>query len=240
MLDLSEGILLPACSQGDVAIPRASAGHCTTQSVLGEDQGVRIEAQSWLELCNIHLLNANRRVSHLKEQQVFRFGWNPRSLNKHIFDVVAFMHDGLRIAYTVKPEVFLHRSSKRRGKDGRILDNRSFLEKMGEIAWWAVEETRTYDDVRLITNADINQVDLRNAEIYARVREADPVALAEARRVVADLPDGGGKSLRDLTLDAGADPQVYRALLHLMRKGELRCIAHEIITPKSIVIRTDC
>ena len=49
-----------------------------------------------------------------------------------------------------------------------------------------------------------------------------------------------GKSLRDLTLVAGADPQVYRAFLHLMRNGELRCIAHEINTPKSIVIRTDC
>lgn len=68
---------------------------------------------------------------------------------------------------------------------------------------------------------------------------ADEVGLGKTIEV-ADLPDGGGKSLRDLTLDAGADPQVYCALLHLMRKGELRCIAHEIITPQSIVIRTDC
>lgn len=233
-----EGIVLPARSRGDRNIQRSSAGHCTGYAVLGEGEGTRVQAESWLELCNLNTLNARLDVVALKEQEAFHYGWTKATMKTHFFDVVASMSDGARIAYTVKPQPFVNRASKLRGADGRILDHRTFLEKMREISWWAVEKTQEYDDVRLITKSDIDPIDLRNAEIFNRVRQVDQDALDAARKVVSEMPEGSGRSLRELTLDAGASAEAYRALLHLMRKGELRCIAREIISPKSIVTVT--
>src|SRR5690606_1862357 len=150
------GIHLPAKSRAQRAIPAASNGHCTAHAVLGENHGIHTQAESWGELCNLFLLNAMANVAELREQEVFLFGWNPRDLEKHVFDVVATLMCGTRIAYTVKPEAKLHSRPGNRNKNGERYDNRTFMEKMATVAWWATVETETYDDVRLVTEADIN------------------------------------------------------------------------------------
>lgn len=49
------------------------------------------------------------------------------------------------------------------------------------------------DDVRIMSEADVNPVDLRNAKIFAAVREADPDSDSAALEVARGLPTGGGQ-----------------------------------------------
>lgn len=220
MFDYSGSVVLPAQSRAERNIPAASSAHCTAHAVLGEGAGVRFQAESWLELCNLYVLNAMPNVVEMQEQVRFYYGWDPENLHQHIFDVVVTLTCRARIAYTAKPEV-------------RLTSGR-FLKDMGGIAWWA-QELEFADDVRLITETDINQTDLRNAQMFAGVREPNPDADAVALEVARALPPGGGRSLRNLTLETGMQAQGYRALIRLMRRGVLRSLKHEVIGPKTIV-----
>lgn len=222
MFDYSGGVVLPAHSRAERNIPAASSAHCTAYAVLGEGTGVRFQAESWLELCNLYVLNAMPNVVEMQEQVRFYYGWDPENLHEHIFDVVATLTCRSRIAYTVKTEV-------------RLTSGR-FMDKMGHVAWW-VRKRKFADDVRRITEADINQTDLRNAQMFAAVREPDPDPGVDAMalQVAQALPPGGGRSLRDLTLETGMQVQGYRALIRLMRRGILRSLKHEVIGPKTIV-----
>jgi hypothetical protein len=229
------GIILPAPSVAKRNIPAASSAHCTAFCVLGDGHGLRTQAESWLELCNLFLLNAKENVMELAEQEEFRYGDDPDDQAVHYFDVIATLTCGRRIAYTVKPEVRLNSRSGKRDENGERLDDRTFLEKMSNITWWATVETETYDEVRLVTEADINQTDLRNARMFAAVRESDAEADASALAVAMGLPAQGGRSLRDLTIETGMQARGYRALIRLMRRGLLRPIAHEVIRPLTVV-----
>lgn len=235
MLDNQGGIYLPLPSIAQRDIPAASAGHCTAQTILGDGHGTRKNAESWLELCNLYLLNAKQDVAELREQEEFHFGWAPEDLDLHVFDVVATLTSGLRIAYTVKPEVRLNSRPGSRDKNGERYDDRTFMEKMGNVTWWATVHTQLYHDVRLVTEADINQIDLRNAQMFAAVREPDGEADAIAFAVAKAIPAEGGRSLRDLTIETGLQARGYRALIRLMRSGMLRAIQREIIRPTTIV-----
>lgn len=214
------GIRLPEESRAERNIAGAATGHCTANAVLGSGEGIRVQAESWLEFCNLLLLNAMQSVFCLQEQVFFHYGFNPKELQHKIFDVIATMTDGQRIAYTIKPEV-------------RLVSG-VFLSEMQEVAWWG-RELRFADDFRLLTERDIDQATLSNARMFAAVREADPEADAVAGQVASTLH--GGRSLRELTVSTGMEDRGYRALIRLMRNGELRPLKHELITPKTIIQR---
>lgn len=226
MFVLSGGIAPPRPSCADRKIPVASKGHCTAHAVFGDDQGTIVQAESWLELCLLTLLNADLDVALLEEQQRFVYGMGTRP-SEHVFDVVATLQDGCRIAYTVKPEIRLNKASR---------SGAAFLEKMGVIAWH-VKQSGFADSVQLLTETDIDQIDLRNATMFAAVRNADPEADQVASRAVDALPDGGHRTLRDLTLDTGMAARGYRALIRQMRNGFARQVGRGVIGPKSYVTR---
>jgi hypothetical protein len=221
MLDHSVGIVLPEPSQAERNITGASSQHCVAHTVLGDGAGVHTQAESLLELHNLFLLNAMPNVVSLQEQVRFHYGWDPKSQKQHIFDVVASLNCGSRVAFAVKPEVRL--------QSGR------FEVEMKEVAWW-VYERGFADEVRIMSEADINPVDLRNAKILASVREADPEADAVALDVAQSLHGDGGKSLRDLTLSTRMAERGYRSLIRLIRSGVLRLQQHEVIGPKAVVM----
>lgn len=211
------GIKLPAASMADRKIAVASKGHCTAYTVLGDDEGYRVQAESHLELCNLLMLNARQDVERLKEQALFV--WSDNGCDRrHYFDVLAFFKCGRRIAFTVKPEI--------RIRSGR------FLDEMHEITKHAVDEDFC-DEVRLVTEKDINHIDQRNAMLFAAVRRPDPEADEVAQAVAAALR--GAVSLRELTIRTGLAARGYRSLIRLLRTGELVPSAHEVITPKSLV-----
>lgn len=221
MFDHSDGIYLPEPSRAERDITGASSHHCVAHTVLGDGPGVHTQAESLLELHNLFLLNAMMNVVSLQEQVRFFYGWGPKNQQQHIFDVVVTLDCESRIAIAVKPEM-------------RLVSG-NFETEMQEVAWW-VYERGFADDVRIMSEADISPVDLRNAKILASVREADPEADAVALEVAQSLPSGGGQSLRDLTLSTGMAARGYRSLIRLIRSGVLRMQQCEVISPKAVVM----
>ena len=219
MPDHQTSRLLPAPSRADRNVANASKGHCTAFAVLGDGAGVRMQAESHLELSHLFILNAEPAIADLREQVRFRYG--PRGAERvHVFDMLATRRDGARIAYAVKPEV-------------RLASGR-FLAEMREVAWW-VAKTRFAAEVRLLTDADVDPVALHNAKLIAAVREADPEAETAARKAAAGIT--GAVSLRDLTVATGLEARGYRALLRLIRTGVLETTRREAITPTTLVQR---
>ena len=210
--------ILPAESSAERNIATSSKGHCTVHTVLGTGSGVRFQAESHLEHCHYLVLNADRSIVRLDEQA--RFPYGDHNEREHVFDVVATRTSGSRIAYTIKPEVRL--------RSGR------FLAEMQTVVWW-VHKKRFADDVRLLTDADLDEVELHNAKIIAAVRDPDPEADAIARNGVAAIT--GAMTLRDLTIATGLEARGYRALLRLIREGHLEPARRERMTPETLVQR---
>ncbi len=211
------GIKLPTASQADRKIAKSSKGHCTGRGVFGGDDGYLAEAESHGELNAQFMLNAQLNLNYFKEQALFSWKVNGQS-KRHFFDALAFFTNGKRIAFTVKPEA--------RVKSGR------FMAEMEEIASHALA-AGFCDEVRLVTENSINRIDLKNAMLFAAVRQRDPEAEAIAMAVTETL--SGSASLQDLTVRTGMAARGYRALIGLVRKGHLIPSVHEIITPKTLL-----
>lgn len=213
-----------APSRADRQIANASTSHCTAFTVLGSGSGTQFSAESWRELCNLFILNAQSDVVDLREQACFRFGTGRADL--HYFDALATLRCGKVIAYTVKPESRVDRPLK------RDTPHMSFLERMQEITWLALH-LKFADEVRLITEQDLDPVVLYNARIIAAVREPDPEADAFVQGAIGTLV--GGCSIRELTAWIGLKERGYRAILRLVRNGDLRVPAGHRITPTTVV-----
>ncbi|MCE6950297.1 hypothetical protein LAZ29_05115 [Cereibacter sphaeroides] len=220
--DLHDGAgrLLPASHRIDRKVANASTKHCTVFAVLGDGPGTRFQAESHLEYCHLLRLAADPAVLSLREQVLFRFGVQEE--DKHFFDMVATMTSGARIAYTVKPEVELR--------------SREFLSHMQHVAR-QVSERRFATEVRLLTEVDLDPIDLHNAKVFAALRDGDPEADAAARACISGL--AGALPLFELTRLTGLEARGYRALLRLLRSGELRLARRERISPTSLVHKKD-
>lgn len=209
----------PTASQGDRHIPAASAGHCTTHAVLGKGAGQHVQGESWLEFRHQVLISGRPNVAALREQALFTFGWKRE--RKHFFDLFVTLTCGARIAYTIKPEV--------------RLTSGHFLSDIAEIAWW-VQELDFADETRLLTEAHLDRIELHNAHLFAALRDEDHAAGLAARAAIVCLTGGACRALRDLALDTGLAARGYRALLRLLRDGELMQVKREAITPATLVI----
>lgn len=215
---LSEGRALPKSSRADRNIQISSKGHCTAHIVLrgGTEPSRRFQAESYLELCHLFLQSARPDVTELREQVLFTYGAGDK--NKHFFDMVVTLRDGERIAYTVKPEVRL--------RSGR------FLAEMAIVAHW-VERKGFAKSVWLLTEADLDPVDMHNAKLLSGLQDADAEATAVARDIGRQIL--GAVSLKDLTARTGLVARGYRALLLLLGTGELQTVHRERIRPQTLV-----
>ncbi|WP_417269928.1 hypothetical protein [Celeribacter sp.] len=222
--DEPSGIILATPSQAVRDVPAASSAHCTAHSVLGDGDGVRMQHESHLEIDSSYVLNSVRNVANMQEQVIFHFGWDRKKLKKHIFDVVVTLISGERIAFAVKPEVRLYSSNKQ-----------SFVEHMQVVTWWAYE-TNFVDEVRILTEVDLDPITLYNAKVMAAVRAVDIDADNAAQHALRSLPVGGGSSLRELTSAIGLGARGYRALIRLLRTGEARLQAKERISPDAVIV----
>ncbi|MBN2739416.1 MAG: hypothetical protein JXR35_00800 [Rhodobacteraceae bacterium] len=211
---------LPAPSRANRSIASRSKGHCVVNAVLGRDHGQVVEGESYTEYKNLLILNADPAVADFRVQAEFFYG--PKRKQRHYFDVLKTMVDGRVIAETVKPTAKLRSGV--------------FLREMAEVAWW-VREFSFADEVRLITEADIDPIDLHNGRVFAGVRLVDAAALAQARLVVSQLT--GSVGLRDLVNEIALGAPGYRALLHLLAQNELQLTRRERITPQSNVRRKE-
>lgn len=215
------GIRLPARSQADRPITKGSKGHCTAFAVLGEDCGRRFQAESHLELKNLLVVKALPDVADLKEQVLFE--WYERSfLRRHYFDLIAVLNCGHRIAFTVKPE--------------RRLNSGKFLAEMRGITSHALE-ANFCDEVRLVTDRDIDPIHVNNARVLAAVTDADPTADLIAAKIAEKII--GAVSLKDFALATGLQARGYRASLRLIGDRVLTLTSHQNITPQTFVRRME-
>lgn len=219
--DDCSGIVLAAASRAERNVQGASSAHCTGYSVLGEGEGIRFQGESLTEVNHFYVLNMMKNVVEMREQVRFFFGWNPKKQKQHVFDVVATLACGQCIAFAIKPE-------------HRLLSGK-FEAVMQEVAWWAYK-TDFADDVRILTEADLDPVELHNAKVLAAVRGIDPEADAVATVALQALPEGGGLSLQELTLATGMGARGYRALIRLLRKSQARLQNRERICPQSVIV----
>lgn len=213
-------IELPHASRAERNVPRASTAHCTVNSVLGNGAGTRFQSESLLEYRHKLIWSVRDDLADMREQARFRYGRDKSQ--EVIFDFYLTLTDGTRIACDVKPEVRL--------KSGR------HLSKLQEVAWW-VREYDFADEVRLLTDADIDPVELFNAQVLSAVRNSDPTADAAAMAVVNRLE--GVRSLLDLTSQIGLQARGRNALLRLIRDGILRTLGDVRIKPEALLRRVE-
>lgn len=221
--DEQAGIILPQASKAERNVPAASSAHCTGFAVLGAGCGVRMQGESALEINCLYILNTINNIEEMREQVRFFFGWKPRKQKQHVFDIMVTLTGGERIAFAIKPEI-------------RLVSGK-FEAEMQEVAWWAYKKDFA-DDVRILTDADLDPVQLHNARVLAAVRDSDPEADFAARVALRNLPTGGGQSLRELTLATGIGARGHRALIRLVRMGEAHLQAYERIGPATVIMST--
>ncbi|WP_120502398.1 hypothetical protein [Roseovarius sp. EL26] len=213
-----KGIKLPAQFRGDRSVQSVSKHNCKAFTVLGSEAGVRIQADSHLELVNLFVLNAKLDVEEIFDQVLFVWRDQIGKLHKHFFDYVARLRNGKKIGFAVKPAF--------------RAESPDFLKKMQEIAWFA-ESSGFCSEVRILTEHSCDRIEQRNAQLFWAVREPNDDADRRARRVASDLH--GTTSLRDLSIQTEAGAEGYRALVRLIVVQHLIPLKHEIITPKTLV-----
>ena len=185
-----------------------------------------MQGESALENSHFFVLNARHDVAEMREQVYFTYGAN---LDRHhIFDVLVTLRDGTRLACTVKPA---RRTTKRMKHQ---MPGEDFLSHMQMIAGW-VRKPGFAGNTRILTDEDLDPVELHNARIVAAVREPDPEVERIAASVIATMQ--GGITPRDLTIQTDLQERGYCALFSLVRLGELLPAKGMKITPKTIVYR---
>jgi hypothetical protein len=187
-----------------------------------------MQGESALEDNHFHVLNARHDVAEMREQVFFYYG--PDRDQHHIFDVLVTLKNGTRLACTVKPAAKTTRRLKHQ------IPGEDFLSHMQMVAGW-VEKLGFADETRLLTDEDLDPVELHNARIVAAFRDqdADPGAEFIATSVIAAMQ--GGVTLRDLTIQIDLQERGYHALLRLVRLGELLPANGMKITPQTILYR---
>lgn len=218
---------LPRKSQAERQVASASNSHCTAFAVMGDGDGVRFQCESKLELDTLYILNARHDIVWIREQA--NFYCDPvKKTGRHVFDFMATLRNGRRIAFSVKPESRL--SWRRKGQ----LPGEDFITELQTVAYH-VQLQNFADDVRLVTEEDLDPVDLYNAEVIAAVREPDPEADQRALDLTRDLI--GSRTIRDLARDIGMAGRGNSAILRLVRTGTLIGQPGRRLTPNALVTR---
>lgn len=213
------GIRLPEPSLADRDVQSVSKGHFTGQIVLGVGPGRIVQLESHHELQACLILASRSETAEIFEQVGFDWHDADGEIHTHYFDFVVAQMDGANIAYSVRPTYGV---------------NDAFLTEMS----WISEQARKSGfvaDVRLLTEDDLNPIDLFNAELLHSVRTEDPMADEAARNVVHKMRGIQTlETLRDLT---GFGAMGFRALIRLIRNRQLQLVNHERISPTSQVFK---
>lgn len=179
-----------------------------------------MDLESHLEMQVGLVLSARAEVAELENQVPFRW-WCGSSADwrTHYFDFRANMKDGSRTAIMVK------RSWK--------LACHEFQAEAREIARQVT--SRFADDVIVMTERDVDRVDLHNAEFLHGLKESDPEADSAARRATASLV--GAIPVCDIVSAIGLEGRGFRAVGRLLRDRELTLVRKERISPEALVMR---
>lgn len=217
---------LPSTAQRAVAV--SSKAHFCGHVVIGDGSGRGaisgapsrvLQVESHLELCWCLCLSLRHDIADLREQVGFEWFDEDGVVHIHFFDLIVTRTDGRRIACAIRP------TARIGGRFGRQMPRIASQVRAGGFA----------DDVRLLTDRDLDPVELHNAWILHGVRAGDPPADTVAAQVLADM--SGPSSLADLTARTVLGATGFRALLRLVRSGHLRLLRAENITSTTTVYK---
>lgn len=214
------GIQLPAQSVAERIPPLSSRGHASGHLMVGDGEKRRVLlVESNLELKWALILDADPDVEEIKEQ--VRFDWpEGQRLRTHYFDFVVQMRSGQRAALIVKP-------AKRAQTDKFLNETRKIAEH--------VARTGFADETRVLTDEDVDPVQLRNARLFLSVREEDEQADSAAQSLAQNL--FGAVPISELVSQLNLRARGFRALARLIAAGQLECLHHETISPSTLVKR---
>jgi hypothetical protein len=211
-LQHQSGQRLAQASHSTRRVSGSSKNHLSGFFVFGDDEGRVVQAESHLEFNYALCLAAHPDTADLHEQVLFEWCDPDGKLRNHYFDFVVTRTDGKHVAYTVKPLVGC------RGK---------FAETIPHIAQQA-RRSRLYEDVRLLTDADLDKVSLFNAKLLHACRTPFPEHDAATTTVVRTMR--GVTTIGALVAETGLFGDGFRAVVRLIRSRHLRLRDHEAIT----------
>jgi hypothetical protein len=195
-----------------------SKGHFTGDLIVGPGAGQAMGVESHLEMNVALVLSERPGVVELENQVAFRW-WCDREKNGkvHHFDFRTNHRDGSRTAVMVKPS--------------KKLACQIFLAQAREIA---AQVTPAFADrVTIMTERDIDPIELHNAAFLNGLRDSDPEADSAARRMLAGL--AGAIPVREIVAGVQRGGRGFRAVGRLLRNRELELVRHERITPDALV-----
>lgn len=207
--------LLHQPSLADRRVPSASKASFTGHLMVGGWPGRVLYTASWLELRWAYCLDVHPTTAAIREQAAFNWRDRDDVVRTHYFDLLVDQVDGRRVAYSVKPEVRL---------------KEPFLSALSLIAHQA-REGGFVDDVRLLTDADLDPVELDNAMLMHAWRAPDPHTDRAALEILQAM--SGVETLGTLAGRINLGAAGRGALIRLIRSDHLRLLRHELITAAS-------
>lgn len=179
-----------------------------------------VMAGSFNELSGILLLRSRIGVAEIVEQ--VKFDWIDDGGKDRLtyIDAVVTMEDGSRIGYTMKPFANV------KGE---------FLREIPLIAYHA-RATGFLDDFRLLTDRDMDPVEVYNATMMHGMRRPDVEADAAAARVVNAMAYKA--TVGELRDEIGLGNRGFRAIVRLLKSHHLRLVKPERIDLPTLVYKS--
>lgn len=187
--------------------------------VTGESDQV-MEVESHLEMNLALILSMRPEIADLENQVLFSWSRPQKSaMKRHYFDFRVNFTDGFRTAVMVK--------------ESRKLSCPKFCAEAREIASKVTPDFA--DDVVIMTELDVDPVEIHNAAFLDSLKETDPEADAAARRAMRGML--GARPISEIVSDVGLSGRGFRAIGRLLRRGEVALAKLERITPEAFIYR---
>mgnify|MGYP003648116056 CR=1 FL=1 len=168
---LDGGLVMPERIQTTRKIAKGRRKHFTGQFTFGPDEDRTMDIESHTELCTALVTIARPDVVGLENQVPFKWVKPNGETATHYFDFRVLMADGSRRAIMVKSEY--------RRRQPKVQQ---------ELAQIAAQVTPDFaNEVIIMTERDLDPVELFNAEMLHEMRRPDPEADAAARRIVNEM-----------------------------------------------------
>ena len=177
----ANAIKLPSDSSGARKILKSSAFRSSGQIVFGTNPGRLIQLDSYLEYNTLLIFSLQPDLADLHDQVCFNWFDQTGKLRSHFFDFVTTSTSGEKTAVMVK--------------EASRLKGERLQREIKMISAQAVPDF--VDRVIVVTQRDIDPVDLHNAKLLHDVRHADPEADEAAEAVTSSLI--GAVTIADLT-----------------------------------------
>ncbi|MDT0684180.1 TnsA endonuclease N-terminal domain-containing protein [Roseicyclus sp. F158] len=204
-------------------IPKSSRGHFVGELVFNRGAVRQRLGFASLTEHNAALCLIYRPDFHDIEEQLASLPFvlpNGES-SEHFFDFLVTFRGGRQICISVKPE--------------RIAQTYKYQTTMARIKQAAIGNI--CDDVRTITERNINPVELHNAKLFHSARDLEPRLDAHVIEGLANIE--GPVRVRDFLAELGVGGSGFRSVARAVRFGQAKLFAREKITAQSLIIRGD-